>query len=151
MDQMIDSASKGMERVERVNLALSAGAAAAGFALVSPHFALSLAAGAVFETFNYHHLLQSTKALFQGGRGSVVSGFRFAFVLLFIAAALWLGAHPVGLLLGVSLIMPVMIVEAWRNRPAVEPDAPSLAPDDPSWDAWNPWLAREREDEESDE
>ena len=43
---MIESASKGIERVGRLNLALSAGAAAAGYALVSPHFALSLAAGA---------------------------------------------------------------------------------------------------------
>ena len=25
------------------------------------------------------------------------------------------------------------------------PGAPALQPDDPSWDAWNPWLARERD------
>jgi hypothetical protein len=33
----------------------------------------------------------------------------------------------------------------------VDPDAPALAPDDPSWDAWNPWLAREVEPSEDQE
>ena len=137
-----------MQRVERLNLALSAGFTAAGLALVSPHFALSLAAGAAFETFNYHQLLRSTRAMFEGR--AAVGAFRFVFALLFVAGAIGLGAHPVGLLLGVSLIIPIMVVEAWRNRPAIVPDAPVLSPDDPSWDRWNPWLARERDDASDD-
>jgi hypothetical protein len=139
---------RDMQRVERLNLALSAGAAAAGFALVSPHFALSLAAGAVFETVNYHHLIRSTRAMFEGTAG--VGAFRFAFALLFVAGAIGLGAHPVGLLIGVSLIMPIMVIEAWRNRPAIVADAPVLSPDDPSWDRWNPWLAHERDDDDEE-
>lgn len=148
---MIEDASKGMERVEGVTLALSAGATAAGLAFVSPHFALSLAAGAVFETFSYHQLLRSTKAMFEGSSVGILGGFRFGFAILFVATAIWLGAHPVGLLIGVSLVMPVMLVEAWRNRPPIDPNAPALPPDDPGWDDWNPWLARERVDEESEE
>ena len=42
--------------------------------------------------------------------------------------------------------MPAVIIEAWRARPAVDPSAPALAPDDPAWERWNPWLARERRD-----
>ena len=142
--------AEGSERVERLNLAVSAGAAAASFALVSPHFALSLAAGALFETYNYRQLVRGTKAMFEGtARGA--SGFRFALVLAFIALAIWLGAHPVGLLVGISIIMPIMVLEAWRNRPAIDGAAPALDPEDPSWDRWNPWLARERDDEESSE
>ena len=60
-------------------------------------------------------------------------------------AALALGAHPVGLLLGLSLVVPGVVLAAWRARPAPSPDAPALAADDPSWEAWNPWLARERD------
>jgi hypothetical protein len=44
-----------------------------------------------------------------------------------------------------------MVIEAWRNRPAIVADAPVLSPDDPSWDRWNPWLARERDDDDHDE
>jgi hypothetical protein len=65
-----------------------------------------------------------------------------------IGAALYFGAHPVGLLIGLSLIVPAAIIEAWRARPAVNPEAPQLAPDDPDWERWNPWLAREREESE---
>ena len=137
-------------RVERVHLAVSAGATAAGFALVSPHFALSLAAAALFETYNYHQLVRGTKAMFEGtARGA--AGFRFALVLGFVALAIWVGAHPIGLLVGLSLIMPVMLIDAWRNRPAIEVGAPALDPDDPSWDQWNPWLARDRDEEETSE
>ena len=30
----------------------------------------------------------------------------------------------------------------------VGPGAPQLAPDDPDWERWNPWLARERDESE---
>jgi hypothetical protein len=39
--------------------------------------------------------------------------------------------------------MPATLIEAWRSRPSIDPNAPRLADDDPSWDRWNPWLARE--------
>jgi hypothetical protein len=42
------------------------------------------------------------------------------------------------------------VIAAWRARPAPYPSAPALDAEDPSWDAWNPWLARER-DPEADE
>ncbi|MCG8436375.1 MAG: hypothetical protein MJA83_20350, partial [Gammaproteobacteria bacterium] len=65
--------------------------------------------------------------------------------------ALRYGADPVGLLLGLSLIVPAVVLAAWRARPDADPNAPALSPDDPAWDAWNPWTAREHEpdDEES--
>ena len=67
-----------------------------------------------------------------------------------IGVAVWAGAHPVGLLIGLSMIVPAVIVEAWRRRPPVVADLPSLPPDDPSWDRWNPWLAREHDVDEED-
>ena len=45
-------------------------------------------------------------------------------------------------------IMPAAIIEAWRTRPAIDPNAPALDADDPSWDNWNPWLAREQDEPE---
>ena len=47
--------------------------------------------------------------------------------------------------------MPAAIWVAWRNRPALDPNAPALAFDDPAWDSWNPWLAREREASDEDD
>jgi hypothetical protein len=143
----------GMERVERLNLAVSAGAAAAGYALVSPAFAAGVAAGAAIEAVSFRHLLRSGRQLFEGRSLGWGAGFGLRFALLGtgIAGALWAGAHPIGLVLGLSLILPLVVVEAWRNRPPIDPGAPALPQDDPSWDRWNPWLAREREDDEGDE
>ena len=31
------------------------------------------------------------------------------------------------------------------SRPPIQDDAPVLDADDPSWEHWNPWLAREIE------
>ncbi len=131
--------------VERLNLALSAGAVVTSYALVSPVFALSLAAGAALEALNFRHLLRSGRRLFAAG-ASWNGGFavRFALLALGIAGALYLGAHPVGLVSGLSLIVPAVVIAAWRNRPPIDPAAPALDPDDPSWERWDPWLARER-------
>ncbi len=143
---------RGMERVGRLNLAVSASVTAVGYALVSPLFAVSVAAGAALEGVNFHYLLLSGTRLFEGQPVSWNSGFalRFAFVGLGLGLALWAGAHPVGLVVGASLIMPIAVIEAWRTRPPILRDAPALPADDPSWDRWNPWLARERDDEEGD-
>jgi hypothetical protein len=146
-----------IDPIQRTNLTLSAGAVAASLFLASPAFAWSLAAGALIETLNFRGLYRSAQFLFWGhirggGAWSGVFLLRFSFLVIGIGAALYFGAHPVGLLIGLSLIMPAAIFEAWRARPAVDPEAPELAPDDPAWERWNPWLARERvESDEVDE
>jgi hypothetical protein len=47
--------------------------------------------------------------------------------------------------------MPAAVIEAWRHRPPVQPDAPRLDADDPAWERWDAWLAREREPAEDEE
>ena len=143
----------GMERVERLNLAVSASAAAAGYALVSPAFAAGLAAGAAIEALSFRHMLRSGRKLFAGHAAAWGAGYalRLGFLGIALGVALWLGAHPIGLVVGLSLILPLVVFEAWRSRPPILPDAPALAADDPAWDRWNPWLAREREDDVEEE
>jgi len=147
------SESLRVERVERLNLVLCAGAVAASVPLVSPGFAASVAAGALLESVNFRGLVRAGRSLFAGSAGGWNAGWalRFAFLALGIGVALWLGAHPVGLLVGLSLIMPSALIEAWRSRPPVDPAAPALAPDDPGWERWDPWLARERDPDEDEE
>lgn len=146
-----------IDPIERTNLTLSAGAVAASLALASPIFTWSLAAGALLEALNFRGLRRAAQFLFWGRiNGSSawtgVYALRFGWIGLGIGLALYLGADPIGLLVGLSLIMPAAIIEAWRNRPSVDPNAPALAGNDPEWDRWNPWLACEREEiEESDE
>jgi hypothetical protein len=151
----MSTSSLGMERVERLNLALSVGATAAGLAFVSPLFAVSVAVGAAIETVSLHHLMRTGRQMFEGQPQNWNAGYALRFVLvgLGLGLALWGGAHPVGLVLGLSLGVPATILEAWRSRPAPVENAPALPPDDPSWDRWNPWLARERDEspEETEE
>jgi hypothetical protein len=145
-----------IDPVERLNLTLSAGAVAASFVLASPAFAWSLAVGAALEAFNFHGLRRSAQFLFwghiDGGQGWLgVYALRMSVLVIGIAAALYFGAHPVGLLIGLSMIMPAVLIEAWRVRPAIDRGAPALAEDDPAWERWNPWLAREIEPREDDD
>ncbi|HEX5065253.1 MAG TPA: hypothetical protein VFY49_04005 [Myxococcota bacterium] len=146
-----------IDPIERTNLTLSAGAVAASLALASPAFALSLAVGAALEAWNFRGLRRSAQFLFWGEiRGSGgwlgVYSLRMGMLVIGIAAALYFGAHPVGLLIGLSIIMPATVIEAWRARPPIDPSAPVLAEDDPGWERWNPWLARESPaDEERDD
>ena len=60
--------------------------------------------------------------------------------------ALYAGASPAGLVLGLSLIVPAAVWVAFRTPVPVAPDTGYEVPppDDPSWDDWNPWLARPR-------
>lgn len=144
-----------IDPIERANLALSAGAVAASWWLATPAFALSLGFGALLEAVNFRGLRRSAQFLFwgqvQGGRGwSGLFALRFGLLVVGIGSALAFGADPAGLLVGLSLIMPAAVFEAWRSRPPVDPTAAALAPDDPSWDRWNAWLAREREPAEED-
>jgi hypothetical protein len=145
-----------LDPTQRMNLKLSAGAVAASLALATPAFAASLLAGALLEACNFHGLRRSAQFLFwgeiDGGRGWMgVFALRFSLLVLGIVAALHFGADPVGLLIGLSLMMPAAIIEAWRARPAIDPDAPALDADDPSWERWNPWLAREPDDRDDEE
>lgn len=146
-----------IDPIERRNLLFSAGAVAAAYALLSPVFAASLGLGALLEAVNFRALKRSGELLFAGAAPATrfgLAGFASRFVLLGVAigVAMYAGAHPVGLVIGLSLIIPAAIVEAWRSRPSIDPNAPALDPDDEGWDLWNPWLASERDAvEEGDE
>lgn len=143
------------------NLAFSAAATAASYALLSPRFAFALALGAALEVVNFRSLFSSCQRIFGmgaegvGGAGPAVGAFGVRFVLLaaVLFFALRAGLHPVGLVVGLSLIMPAVVIAAWRARPAIDPNAPALPDDDPLWDTWNPWLAHENApaDDEEDE
>jgi hypothetical protein len=142
-----------VDKVERLNLALCAGAVAASAPLVSAAFAASVAAGALLEVVNFRGLIRAGRSLFAGSPSGWGVGWslRFGFLALGIGAALYAGAHPVGLVIGLSMIMPAAVIEAWRSRPPVVADAPALPPDDPCWDRWDPWLARERDPDDDED
>jgi ATP synthase I chain len=140
-----------IDPIERWNLGISAGAIAASLALAPATFTAGLAVGAALEAANFRVLRRATQRMFGGelrGGRAWTGGFALRFVLLGAAlyAAVHAGAHPVGLALGLSTIVPAVVLYAWRNRPASDPAAAQTVapPDDPSWDDWNPWLARER-------
>ena len=145
-----------IDPIERWNLGISAGAVATSLVVATPGFALSLALGAALEAVNFRGLHRSAHFLFfeavGGARGRVaVSELRFSLLAVCIGAALYLGAHAIALLLGLSLIIPALLIEAWRTRPPVLADAPALDADDPSWEHWNPWLAAEEEERDPGE
>jgi len=144
-----------VDPIERLNLTLAASAVAASLVWASPLFALSLAVGAALEAFNFRGLLRSAQFLFWGeiqGSGSWLGiyALRFSLLVIGIGSALYFGADPVGLVIGLSLIMPAAVVEAWRARPPLDPTATALDPDDPAWERWNPWLAREQDAPDED-
>lgn len=142
-----------LDPMERLNFGISAGAVAASWALASPAFAVSLALGAAIEAVNFRALREASARLFAGdlamGKAWAMGfGLRFAFLAVAISLALGGGAHPVGLVIGLSTTIPAVVLGAWLRRPPILRDlesVPAPPPDDPSWDAWNPWLARERE------
>lgn len=144
-----------LDPIERTNLALSAGAAALSLALATPGFAASLLAGAALESVNFRGLRRSAVLLLgagvPGGAGfRALAGLRLLLLAAGIGVALGVGAHPVGFVIGLSLIMPAALIEAWRHRPPAVPDAAALDADDPTWERWDPWLAREREAEDGE-
>jgi hypothetical protein len=137
-----------IDPIERWNIAISASAVATSFAVATPAFATSLAVGAALEAANFRAMRRSAQFLFWGvmpgqRAWAAVFGLRFILLATGICAALYFGADAAGLLIGLSLIMPATVIEAWRSRPPVDTSAPRLDDDDPSWDRWNPWLARE--------
>ena len=147
-----------MALVQRTNFAFSAGAIAASYALVSPRFAGGVAVGALLETVNLRALWRSAERVFDAaaGAGPAVAGFglRFALLVAAIGGVLWAGVHPIGLVVGLSLMVPTVVWVAWRSRPEPGPlpePGPVPPPDDPSWDDWIPWLARERRRDPEDD
>lgn len=150
-----------LDPIERVSFTLSAGAVGAAYLFASPTFANGMAVGAALEAFNLRMQVKAARVFFSGerpekmGAGPWVGGFasRFGFMGIALIGALYFGADPAGLLVGVSLAMPAVVVWAWRNRPAViDVEAePGLAPDDPSWDRWSLWAAKEVEPSDDDD
>jgi len=150
-------AGAALDPAERVNLTIAGGAVATSAAVASPMFTASLALGAVLEMVNYRALRRFTDALLGGdlaGGGPWAGGFGLRFGLLAIAMTVSIaaGAHPVGLILGLSTMVPAVVIAALMHPPPPPPsDLPALPPDDPSWDDWSVWLARERHREDEDE
>ncbi len=111
-----------LARVEQWNLGLSASAVAASLALATPHFATSLAAGALLEALNLGALRRSALQFFAGRMSRSWTG-AFALRFLALAAAIFLtlqaGANPVALLIGLSIAMPAVLIDAWLNRPPI--------------------------------
>ncbi len=131
--------------VEQWNLGLSAGAVAASLALVTPHFATSLAAGAFIEALNLGAIHRTAKRLFEGQvmAGAWLGGFALRFMLLGTAifSVMYVGAHPIALVIGLSIAMPATVIDAWLNRPPILDPAtlPTFLEDD---------LYADREDED---
>ncbi len=137
-----------LERVERLNLTLSAGAVAATFAFASPHVATSLAIGAALEAMNFGALVRGARIYLGGGEqgsGPWLALFSVRFVLLGVGIVLAMnaGAHPIALICGLSIAIPAVLIDGWLNRP--EFDAASAGewsvppPDDESWDRYSIW------------
>ncbi len=135
-----------MLRVERLNLTLSAGAVAASWALFSPQVAGGLAAGAAVEALSFRTLHGAARQFFAGNVGGPglwmgVVGLRLGVLMGAVVLLLVAGTHPVGLVAGLSMVIPAVVIDAWRHRPPVvdQSDYPVPPPDDPSWDRISLW------------
>lgn len=131
---------------EKLNVGLSAGAVAASFAVASPLFAGSLALGAALETLNFRFLHRTADAVFagvvpSGGGWIAVLVLRLTLMFAGIVAAMLGGADPIGLVIGLSLVMPATIAAAVWHRPEVvnQEPLPALDPEDSSWDDYSVW------------
>ena len=151
-----------IDPIERISLALSLGTVGAAFALASPRFAEAVAVGAAIETFNLRVLVRGARQFLASnataGAGAWVFSFivRFGFTALALSFAIRHGTDPRGILLGLLVAVPAVLLWAWREKVEVDPAlaGTGLAADDPSWDSWSVWLAREvapGEEEEEDQ
>lgn len=132
--------------IERINVALSAGTVATAAVVASPLFALSVAVGAVLESLSFRGLSIASRAFFGGVvRGQVawllLLAMRLGLVGTLLFFALRLGADPIGLLIGLSVILPASVVGALRMRPPVDPNARPLEPEEDADSDWG-WDAR---------
>ncbi len=142
----LDDTRAGMLRVERLNVTLSAGAVAASFAFFTPLIATSIAAGALLEVVNFRALHASARSFFAGqlGGANLWVGFvalRLAVFGAAMALAVALGAHAIAFIVGLSIVLPAVVIDSWRNRPPVldQSDYPVPDADDPSWDEFSLW------------
>lgn len=147
-----------IESIERTNFMFSVGAVALSMAVATPLFASSVAAGALMEAVNLRGLVRIARRFFEGsgtlGSGTwvLIYALRFGWLAVGLGTAIYLGADPLGLILGLSMVVPAAIFEGWRRRGPASAEASALDPSDPEWDRWNPWLAREHgKVEEGDE
>ncbi len=146
----------GLLRVERLNFTLSAGAVAASFALFTPQIATSVAAGALVEVANFRAMHASARRFFGGEFGGAglwvgVVGLRLALLGGAMLLALALGAHAIAFVVGLSIVLPAVLVDSWRHRPVIldQSDYPVPDPDDPEWDRRSVWgFAAEDSDED---
>ena len=142
-------------RVLAWHFAFIAVATLVALAVATPKLALSLLLGAALQTMNFRGLFGLAQAAL-AREARVASGFAlrlplFGALLFFAIGA---GVDAVGLVAGITTLIPAVVVAAWQARPrdAADPSTLSaLAPDDPSWDQYSPWLARERETERSED
>ncbi len=143
--------------VERLHAVLALTALAGSWLLVSRGFAIGLALGAVLEAVNFRSLRRASESVLggeaAGAAAGAVMGFGLRFVLLAAAVgiALHAGIHPVGLVVGLSLIVPAAVIGAWTVRPRPDPNAEAIPADDPSWERWDAWRAKEVEPPEDDD
>lgn len=152
-----------LDPIERISLVLSLGTCGAALAFASPRFAEAVAIGAVIEAFNLRVLVRAARSFLasnaEAGAGGWISAFIFRIGLTTVA--LWVairhGTDPRGILVGLLVAVPAVLLWAWRERVEVDPALArtGLAADDPSWDQWSVWLAREvvpaEDDEEGEE
>ena len=142
-------------RVLAWHAAISAGAALAAFALATPRFAFSLLLGAALQTLNFRGLFGLAHTAFARD-ARAANGFALRLPLFggLLFVAIKAGADAAGLLAGVTTLVPAVVVAAWQSRPRDVAEASALAvpgPEDPSWDQYSPWLAREREIDREEE
>lgn len=132
------------QALQGLNLTLSAGGLAASALFAGPAFTAAYALGAALEAVNFRALCACTTRLLtgqlEGGRVWVaLLGLRLTMMFGAMGVALAAGAHPLGLLLGVSTVVPAVLFGAWWLAPPVDPAAPALPADDPAWDHWSVW------------
>lgn len=134
------------QALQGLNLTLSAGGLAASALFAGPAFTAAYALGAALEAVNFRALCACASRVLSGQLdGSrfwiALLGLRLAMLFGAMGVALVAGAHPLGLLLGVSTVVPAVLVGAWWLAPPVDPSAPALPADDPAWDHWSVWRA----------
>jgi hypothetical protein len=154
----LDHTRAGMLRVERLNFTLSAGAVAASFALFTPQIAGSLAAGAALEVVNFRAMHASARSFFDGELGGSgvwmgAAGLRLGMLAGAILLVMMMGGHPIAFVVGLSVVLPAVLIDSWRNRPPVidQSDYPVMAADDPEWDRFSVWRASSDPVDEVDE
>jgi hypothetical protein len=137
------------------HVGLTAIATLAAFAIATPRFALSLLLGAALQTLNFRALFGLAQNAFtQQARAAGGFALRLPLFGVLVFVAIKAGVDAAGLLAGITLLVLAVVIAAWRSRPRDVADLsalPALAPDDPAWDQYSPWLARERETERTED